>query len=89
MVVPVDRNMMLTPDEYMALMRLLRSDADIIREEVPSAPAPAPKKRRKNPKLKRAVTEANQKLRLKNGQLRKGKTQADVMRLAHRLMKKM
>ena len=89
MVVPVDRNMMLTPDEYMALMRLLRSDADRIQEEVMPAPAPAPKKRRRNPKLKRAVTEANRQLRLKNGKLRKGKTQADVMRLAHRLMKRM
>ena len=48
-----------------------------------------PKKRRKNPKLKKAVTEANRRLRTKSGKLRKGKTQADVMRLAHRLMKKM
>ena len=89
MVVPVDRNMMLTPDEYMALMRLLRSDADMIEEKVTAPPAAAPKKRRRNPKLKRAVTEANRQLRLKNGKLRKGKTQADVMRLAHRLMKRM
>ena len=48
-----------------------------------------PKKRRKNPKLKKAVTEANRRLRTKSGKLRKGKTQADIMRLAHRLMKKM
>jgi hypothetical protein len=39
--------------------------------------------------LKKAVTEANKRLRTKSGKLRKGKTQADVMRLAHRLMKKM
>jgi len=50
-----------------------------------------PKKRRskKNPKLKRALVEANRRMRLKSGKLRKGRTQADVMRLAHRLMKKM
>ena len=42
---------------------------------------------RKN--LSKALREANSKLRLKNGQLRKGKTQADVMRLAQRLKRKM
>ena len=36
-----------------------------------------------------ALKQANAKLRKKNGQLRKGKTQADVMRLAHRIRKKM
>ena len=36
-----------------------------------------------------ALEEANARLRKKNGQLRKGKTQADIMRLAHRLRKKM
>ena len=42
---------------------------------------------RKN--LSRALKEANARLRKKNGQLKKGKTQADVMRLAQRLKKKM
>ena len=40
-------------------------------------------------KLSRAFKEANSKLRLKNGQLRKGKTQRDVARMAQRLRKKM
>ena len=39
--------------------------------------------------LSKALREANAKLRLKNGQLRKGKTQKDVMRLAQKLKKKM
>lgn len=47
------------------------------------------RKRRKNPKLKKALIEANRRLRTKSGRLRKGKTQADVMQLAHRLRKKM
>jgi hypothetical protein len=47
----------------------------------------AARKSRKN--LSRALREANARLRKKNGQLKKGKTQADVMRLAHRLLKKM
>jgi len=42
---------------------------------------------RKN--LSRALKEANARLRKKNGQLKKGKTQADVMKLAQRLKKKM
>ena len=42
---------------------------------------------RKN--LSKALREANSKLRLKNGQLRKGKTQADVMKLAQKLKRKM
>jgi len=47
----------------------------------------ASRKSRKN--LSRALREANARLRKKNGQLKKGKTQADVMRLAQRLKKKM
>ena len=42
---------------------------------------------RKN--LSKALKEANSRLRKKNGQLKKGKTQSDVMRLAQRLKKKM
>ena len=41
---------------------------------------------RKN--LSAALKEANSKLRKKNGDLKKGKTQADVMKMAHRLVKK-
>ena len=59
------------------------------RSSVPSGFQVARKKRKKNPKLKKALQEANRRLRLKNGKLRKGKTQGDIMRLAHRLMKKM
>ena len=45
--------------------------------------------KRSDKKLSRAFREANSKMRLKNGQLRKGRTQADVARLAQRLRKKM
>ena len=47
----------------------------------------ATRKGRKN--LSKALKEANARLRKKNGQLKKGKTQTDVMRLAQRLKKKM
>ena len=53
-----------------------------------------PKKRKRKKtssdrKLSKAFKEANAKLRLKNGRLKKGKTQSDVAKLAHRLKKKM
>ena len=37
------------------------------------------------PGLSKAMKEANRRLRTKSGKLRKGKTQADVARLAHRI----
>ena len=40
-------------------------------------------------KLSKSLREANRRLRTKSGKLRKGKTQADVMRLAQRLRRKM
>ncbi len=94
------RDMMLTPDEYMALMRLITSEresegaSEALRNM--DASVEQPKKRRRSrtarsadKKLSEAFKEANEKLRLKNGSLRKGKTQGDVARLAHRLRKKM
>lgn len=78
----------MTIEEYLGLIQAMQ-------EQMPMATAPIaeemPKKRKgkKNPKLAKAVKEANAKLRLKSGKLRKGKTQRDVMILAHRLLKKM
>ena len=46
------------------------------------------KKTKMDKTMSRCLKEANAKMRKKNGQLRKGKTMADVMRLAHRLCKK-
>jgi hypothetical protein len=42
-----------------------------------------------NRKLSAAFKEANRRLRKKNGELRSGKTQSDVAKLAHKLKKKM
>ena len=81
---------MLTPDEYIGLRRLL----DGIREgegASEQAKATEPKPRRKNRKrstqLSKAFRMANQQLRNKNGSLKKGRTQGDVARRAHRLIK--
>jgi len=55
-------------------------------------PLPPMKRTRKKTKMDKTMSkclkEANKKMRKKNGQLRKGKTMRDVMRLAHRLCKK-
>lgn len=47
------------------------------------------KKTKTDKNMSKALSQANSELRTKNGKLRKGKTQADVMRRAHRLRKKM
>ncbi len=46
------------------------------------------KKTKMDKTMSKCLKEANQRMRKKNGQLRKGKTMRDVMRLAHRLCKK-
>jgi hypothetical protein len=72
------------------------SGRDIIRQSgqftMQGFALPTPKKRKKNKKhcknLSQCFREANKRMRKANGQLRKGKSQADIARLAHRLMKK-
>ena len=85
-----DRNMMLTMDEYLAIRRLIESERE---SEGAKMAAPTKPKRKVNRKANRAMSQAlktaNARLRTKSGKLRKGKTQADVMRLAQRLRRKM
>lgn len=64
----------------------IRGVAELERKTVRKVSA-ATRKGRKN--LSKALREANARLRKKNGQLKKGKTQSDVMKLAQRLKKKM
>lgn len=66
----------------------------MIGEAGPEMVVPLKKKRSRSAKasdrkLSKAFKMANEKLRKKNGQLKKGKTQADVARMAQRLRKKM
>lgn len=88
--------MMLTPDEYMSLMRLIRSEREsegaslALREEEPPKPRKRSRSARRNDKkMSMALEKANADLRKKNGDLKKGVTQADIMTRAHRLKKKM
>ena len=91
----MDRNMMLTPDEYMSLMRLIRSEREsegasmALRTEEPTM---KPKRRsrsakKNDKKMSMALAQANEELRKVNGELRKGVTQADIMVRAHRIRK--
>ena len=64
--------------------------------EIAKRAPPPPKKRKDSPALKaqkknlsKAFKDANKSLRKKNGQLKKGKTQSDVAKTAHRLVRKM
>lgn len=97
-VVLVARDMMLTPDEYMALMRLITSEresegASLADRDRTSTP-PVKKKRSRSARradkmLSMAFKQANERYRKKDGSLRAGRTQADIARLAHKLRKKM
>jgi hypothetical protein len=87
--------MMLTPDEYMALMRLIGSEREsegaslALTEDKPKPKRRSRTARAQDKKLSAAFTEANQRYRKQDGSLRAGRTQADIARLAHKLKKKM
>ncbi len=66
----------------------------LIGEAGPEFVVPVKKKRSRSAraadkKLSKAFKMANARYRLKNGSLRKGRTQADIAKLAHKLRKKM
>ena len=78
----------MTMEEYLQLLNGLNGNIQTEVSEVPVLQDKPKPRRKKNPKLKRALTEDNRRMSHKRGTLRKGKTQADVMRLASRLLKK-
>ena len=72
----MDRNMMLTVDEYMALMRLVRSERESEGSSLADRRMDQPKRRSRkarssDKKLSAAFKEANARYRTKNGKLRK------------------
>tara|TARA_Y100000361_G_scaffold93556_1_gene83515 strand:+ start:40 stop:288 length:249 start_codon:yes stop_codon:yes gene_type:complete len=81
---------MLTVDEYLAFRRLIDSEKEsegaslAIREEKKTR-----KKTSTDRKQSKALRQANEKLRNKNGSLKKGKTQSDIMKMAHKLRRRM
>lgn len=83
----------LTLEEYEALRRMIGSERESEGAELAAAEE-KPKRRsrgnRKNDKMmSAALAQANSEMRKVNGDLRKGKTQADVMRRAHKIKKGM
>ena len=50
---------------------------------------PKPKRKRKDPKMSKALKKANDRFRKKNGSRRAGATQAKIMQYAHKLRRKM
>ena len=81
----------MTMEEYLTLINGL-SGNDMMAPAKEADSEPMPKKRKKTARdraMKKAVREANERLRTKKGKLRKGKTQADVMRLANKLADRM
>jgi len=85
---------MLTPDEYMSLMRLISSEKESEGAMEEAKVVDKPKRRSRaarasDKKLSQAFKEANRRYRKQDGSLRSGRTQADIATLAHRLKKKM
>jgi len=88
----MERSVQLTIDEYMALRRLIDSEKESegAREEARrSTPQSKRRSRRKDPKLSRALKQANARGKLKNGSYRKGWDRSRVMTLAHKYRRKM
>ena len=50
---------------------------------------PKPKRKRKDPKMAKALRQSNARFRKKNGAMRAGATQAKIMSYAHKLRRKM
>lgn len=83
----------MTMEEYLALVNGLSGNVmpeqptEVVVEETPRRRSRSA--RRADKLLSAAFKEANARYRLKNGQLRKGRTQSDIAKLAHKLRKKM
>ena len=84
-------------EEYLEIMRIIGEQGPGIVQGVREVKrsgrklARSVRKRagKKDPKMARALKKANSMMRTKSGKLRKGKSQADVMRKAHQLRRKM
>ena len=79
----------LTTEEYAELLAAAQlSNSRSGKSAMQKAVRKATRKGKAAKGLGRAMKEANDRLRTKSGKLRKGKTQADVARLAHKIRRK-
>ena len=98
-MVDIDRNMMLTPDEYMAIMRLITSEresegaslADRRMSDKPAdkKPVRTRKKSAYSKALSKALLEENGRQRKKDGSFKKGKSAKTVLSAAHKKARRM
>ena len=80
----------LTMEEYEALVAGFASMDTRTKSGIPKATGPKRKRvGKKDPKMARALKKANSIGRTKSGKLRKGYTQAKIMKKAHQLRRKM
>ena len=82
----------MTMEEYLALVNGLSGNAAPMMEAAELEEKPKRRSRAAraaDKKLSRAFKEANARYRLKDGSLRKGRTQSDIAKLAHKLAKQM
>ncbi|AXH79176.1 MAG: hypothetical protein [Circular genetic element sp.] len=76
-----------------AAPRVVRGVSEFVGEQLgfigqPAAAKPK-RRRRKDTKMSKALKQANSRYRKKDGSLRAGRTQADIMKYAHKLRRKM
>jgi len=76
----------MTMEEYLALVRAAEEGGPLVRKTSPKNPKRVGKK---DPKMARALKKANSIGRTKAGKLRKGYTQAKIMKKAHQLRRRM
>jgi hypothetical protein len=81
-------------EEYETMRSMIMSTQGTLPSNQTTLPASAPKKRSRSARasdklLSKAFKEANARYRLKNGQLRSGRTQSDIAKLAQKLRKQM
>ena len=79
----------LTMEEYEALLRLQSSERESEGSRLADRRAKPKRKGKKDPKMARALKKANAWGRTKSGKLRKGVSQAKIMKKAHQLRRKM
>jgi len=87
-----DPKVMMTPGRRLVKAptgrQVIRSSGQFTNMGIPLPVKRTRKKTKMDKTMSMCLKQANKQMRKKNGQLRKGKTMRDVMRLAHRLCKK-
>lgn len=80
-------------EDYLEIMRVIGEQGPGLvkktRRVAKTGKALVKRKGKKDPKMAKALRKANKMMRTKSGKLRKGATQAKIMKKAHQLRRKM